>query len=178
MTRKLKSDFWTFKVHFIHSHHVEPRVNLYMPRKEESVPIPLRYIGVTYKYDLGCDALAPHRPSWEYRKGPRFIRRVDTIHILEKSPDWCTWSAQRLTKKQITPGPITCGQRYGKLFIFVVNGYLSCQEFGVGTKTSEIQRSSCAPRWYCERWFRLLRSIYLQSKVHLRHRWQLQKQWV
>ena len=42
----------------------------------------------------------------------------------------------------------------------VSDGYLSSQEFGVGTKTSKIPRSSRAPRWKSERWFRLLRSIY------------------
>ena len=30
----------------------------------------------------------------------------------EKPPDGCTWSGERLTKKQTTPGPITCGQRW------------------------------------------------------------------
>ena len=31
---------------FIHRHHVEPRVQLYVP-KEETFPIPLKYIDVT-----------------------------------------------------------------------------------------------------------------------------------
>ena len=41
-----KSDFWTVTGEFIHRHHVEPRVKLYVPR-EESFPIPLNYIDVT-----------------------------------------------------------------------------------------------------------------------------------
>ena len=41
-----KNDFWTITGEFIHRHHVEPRVKLYMP-KEESFLIPLKYIDVT-----------------------------------------------------------------------------------------------------------------------------------
>ena len=41
-----KSDFWTVTGEFIHRHHVEPRVKLYVPR-EESFHIPLNYIDVT-----------------------------------------------------------------------------------------------------------------------------------
>ena len=42
----------------------------------------------------------------------------------------------------------------------VVNGRTSSQEFGVGTQNSEIQRSSCTPKWHCERWFRIGITIY------------------
>ena len=41
-----KNDFLSITGDFIYRHHVEPRVKLYMP-KEESFPIPLKYIGVT-----------------------------------------------------------------------------------------------------------------------------------
>ena len=39
-------DFWSMSGSFIYRHHVEPRVKLYSPR-EESFPIPLKYIDVT-----------------------------------------------------------------------------------------------------------------------------------
>ena len=39
-------DFWSISGDFIYRHHVEPRVKLYVP-KEESFPIPLKYIDVT-----------------------------------------------------------------------------------------------------------------------------------
>ena len=41
-----KSDFWTITGEFIYRHHVELGVKLYVPR-EESFPIPLKYIDVT-----------------------------------------------------------------------------------------------------------------------------------
>ena len=43
--------------------------------------------------------------------------------------------------------------------ICVINGSLSSQ-FGVGASISKIQRQSRTPRWHCERWFRIIRSIY------------------
>ena len=39
------NDFWSMSGSFIYRHHVEPRVKLYSPR-EESFPIPLKYIDV------------------------------------------------------------------------------------------------------------------------------------
>ena len=40
------NDFWSMSGNFIFRHHVEPRVKLYSPR-EESFPIPLKYIDVS-----------------------------------------------------------------------------------------------------------------------------------
>ena len=42
---KARNDFWSMSGNFIFRHHVEPRVKLYSPR-EESFPIPLKYIDV------------------------------------------------------------------------------------------------------------------------------------
>ena len=41
-----RNDFWSMSGNFICRHHVEPRVKLYAPR-EESFPIPLKYIDVS-----------------------------------------------------------------------------------------------------------------------------------
>ena len=51
------NDFWSMSGNFIYRHHVEPRVTLYSPR-EESFPIPLKYIDVSrnYSYEFGCQA--------------------------------------------------------------------------------------------------------------------------
>ena len=40
------NDFWSISGNFMHRHHVEPRVKLHSPR-EESFPIPLKYIDVS-----------------------------------------------------------------------------------------------------------------------------------
>ena len=51
------NDFWSMSGNFIYRHHVEPRVKLYSSR-DESFPIPLRYIDV---YEFGCQARETHR---------------------------------------------------------------------------------------------------------------------
>ena len=55
------NDFWSMSGSFIYRHHVEPRVKLYSPR-EESFPIPLKYIDVSrnYSYEFGCQAREAH----------------------------------------------------------------------------------------------------------------------
>ena len=57
---------------------------------------------------------------------------------------------------------------WGLYFSFcVVNGSLSSQKFGVGTSISEIQRQGRTPRWHCERWFRIICSIYWTSIISI-----------
>ena len=54
-------DFWSMSGNFIYRHPVEPRVKLYSPR-EESFPIPLKYIDVsrTTHDEFGCQAREAH----------------------------------------------------------------------------------------------------------------------
>ena len=40
------NDFWSMSGNFMYRHHAEPKVKLYSPR-EESFPIPLKYIDVS-----------------------------------------------------------------------------------------------------------------------------------
>ena len=48
------NDFWSMSGNFIYRHHVEPRVKLYSPR-EESFPIPLKYIDVSRTLHTNLD---------------------------------------------------------------------------------------------------------------------------
>ena len=48
------NDFWSMSGSFIYRHHVEPRVKLYSPR-EESFPIPLKYIDVSRTTNTNLD---------------------------------------------------------------------------------------------------------------------------
>ena len=48
--------FWTITGDFIYRHHIVPRVRLYVP-KEESFPIPLKYIDVTRTTHASLDVL-------------------------------------------------------------------------------------------------------------------------
>ena len=50
------NDFWSMLGNFIYRHHVEPRVKLYSPR-EESFPIPLKYIDVSRTTHTNLDVM-------------------------------------------------------------------------------------------------------------------------
>ena len=54
------NDFWSMSGSFIYRHHVEPRVALYSPR-EESFPIPLKYIDVTRTTHTNLDVKVEKR---------------------------------------------------------------------------------------------------------------------
>ena len=60
-------DFWSMSGSFIYRHHVEPRVKLYSPR-EESFPIPLKYIDVTRTARTNLD-VKPEKRIDDYCKG-------------------------------------------------------------------------------------------------------------
>ena len=51
-----KNDYWSIAGDFIYRHHVEPRAKLYVP-KEESFPVPLKYIDATRNTHTSLDAL-------------------------------------------------------------------------------------------------------------------------
>ena len=111
------NDFWSMAGNFIYRHHVEPRVELYSPR-EESFPIPLKYIDVsrTGHYEFGCQARETHRWLLEYRWVSRLVRSLDRFHTIysigrkTSKTDYCG----RLTRKQLyIPGQIIYGQSSG-----------------------------------------------------------------
>ena len=51
-----RNDVWSMEGDFICRHHVETRVQLHVP-KEESFPIPLKYIDVTRTTQTNLDVL-------------------------------------------------------------------------------------------------------------------------
>ena len=57
-----KSDFWSISGDVIHRHHVEPRVELYVPT-EETFPIPLKYNDVTRTTDTSSDVMSEKHRS-------------------------------------------------------------------------------------------------------------------
>ena len=104
-----RNDFWSISSNFIYRHHVELRVKLYVPR-EESFPIPLRYIDVTRATSTTLDVMLERCiDELEYWRKPRPVRLVDriqTIHqIGRKTSRWVFMSGRRLTKKHTTSRP-------------------------------------------------------------------------
>ena len=104
-----KKDFWTITGEFIYRHHVEPRVKLYVP-KEESFPIPLKYIDVTRTTHTPLDVLMEkHIEDYWNVDGEKSLSDAWTgftrfVLLKERPPDGYTWFG-RLTRKQTTSRP-------------------------------------------------------------------------
>ena len=104
------NDFWSMSGSFIYRHYVEPRVKLYSPR-EESFPIPLKYIDVTRTTHTNLDVKQEKRIDdyWNI-DGSRdlsdpWTRFTQFTLLEEKPPDGYMWSGWRLTRKQLTSRP-------------------------------------------------------------------------
>ena len=89
---------------FIFRHHVEPRVKLYLPR-DESFPIPLKYIDVSRTTHTNLDVKHEKRIDdyWNI-DGSRDLSDSWTgftrfILLEEKPPDGFLWSRERFNKK-------------------------------------------------------------------------------
>ena len=103
-------DFWSMSGSFIYRHHVEPQVKLYSPR-EESFPIPLKYIDVSRTTHTNLDVKQEKRIDdyWNI-DGSRdlsdpWTRFTQFTLLEEKAPDGYMWSGRRLTRKQLTSRP-------------------------------------------------------------------------
>ena len=100
-------DFWSMSGNFIYRHHVEPRVKLYSPR-EESFPIPLKYIDVTRTTHTNLDVKHEKRiDDYWNMDGSTDLSDLWTgftrfILLEEKPPHGYMWFGERLTRKQLT----------------------------------------------------------------------------
>ena len=104
------NDFWSMSGSFKIRHHVEPRVKLHSPR-EESFPVPLKYIDVIRTTHTNLDVKQEKRidDCWNI-DGSRDLFDPWTgftqfTLLDEKAPDGYTWSGGRLTRKQLTSRP-------------------------------------------------------------------------
>ena len=98
------NDFWSMSGSFIYRHHVEPRVALYSPR-EESFPIPLKYIDVTRTTHTNLDVKLEKRIDdyWNI-DGSRDLSDPWTgftqfALLEEKAPDGYMWSGVEINEK-------------------------------------------------------------------------------
>ena len=105
------NDFWSMSGNFLYRHHVvEPRVKLYSPR-EESFPIPLKYIDVSRTTCTNLDVKQEKRISNDWNiDGSRDLSDPWTgftqfTFLEEKPPEGYMWSGGRLTRKQLTSRP-------------------------------------------------------------------------
>ena len=104
------NDFWSMSGSFIYRHHVEPRFKLYLQR-EESFPVPLKYIDVSTITHTNLDVKQERRidDNWNI-DGSRDLSDPWTgftqfALLEEKPPNGYMWSGERLTRKQVTSRP-------------------------------------------------------------------------
>ena len=104
------NDFWSVSGNFMYRHHVEPRVKLYSPR-DESFPIPLKYIDVSRTTHTNLDVKQENRIDdyWNI-DGSRDLSDPWTgftqfTLLEEEPPDGYMWSGERLTRRQLTFRP-------------------------------------------------------------------------
>ena len=107
-----RHDFSSISGNPIYPHHVEPRVDLYVPR-QVSFLILLKYIDVTRATSTSLDVMLEENIDdyWKVDKGRKLSDTLAgftrfTISS-EKPPDGCTWSGRRLTRIQTTSRPDT-----------------------------------------------------------------------
>ena len=104
------NDFWFMSGSFMFRHHVEPRVKLYSPR-EESFPIPLKYIDVSRTTDTNLDVMHERRIDdywkidWSRDLSDPWTGFIQFTLLEEKPPEGFMWSVERLTRKQLTSRP-------------------------------------------------------------------------
>ena len=102
--------FWSISGNFVYRHHLETRVKLYVPR-EETFPIPLKYIDVSRTTHTNLDVMQESRIDdyWNI-DGSRDLSDSWTSFsqftlLNEKPSDGHLWSGERLTKRQLTSRP-------------------------------------------------------------------------
>ena len=95
---------------FIYRHPVELRVKLYSPR-EESFPIPLKYIDVSRTTHTNLDVKQERRIDdyWNIdgsrELSDHWTSFTQFTSLEEQLPDGYIWSGRRLTRKQLTSRP-------------------------------------------------------------------------
>ena len=93
-----RNDFWSMSGSFIYRHHVEPRVKLYSPR-EESFPIPLKYIDVSRTTHTNLDVKQEKRID-------DYWNILETCQILGQVSHNLLYSTKNLLTDLCGPGEI------------------------------------------------------------------------
>ena len=104
------NSLWSISGDLIYRHHVEPPVKRYVPR-EDSFPVPLKYIDVSRTTRTNLDVMQERRIDdyWNI-DGSRDLSDPWTgftqfALLEEKPPDGYMWCGGRLTKRQATSRP-------------------------------------------------------------------------
>ena len=105
-----RRDFWSIQGDFIYRHHNEPRVQLCV-LKEETFPIPLKYVDVTRSTHTNLDVMQEKRIDdyWNVDANRSLSDSWEGFTkftlLKEKPPKGFLWSRRRLTKIQASTRP-------------------------------------------------------------------------
>ena len=105
-----RADFWSIQGDFICRRHNEPRVQLCVP-KEETFPVPLRYIDVTRSTHTDLNVMQEKRvdDNWNVDSNINLswqgFTKFTPLKEKKKPPNGYMWSRARLTKVQTTTRP-------------------------------------------------------------------------
>ena len=114
-----QKDFWSIQGDFIYRPHIEPRVQLYVP-KEESFPIPLKNVDVIRSTHTDLDVAQEKRiDDYWHVDGNRNLSDSWTgftrFTLLNKTPPkGKMWSRRRLTKSKRHHAQVTYGLTLGQ----------------------------------------------------------------
>ena len=116
---EVPSDFWSIEGNYIHRHHVEPRVELHVP-KEETFPIPLKCMDVTRTAHTTLDGLQESRidDCWNNDANQNLSESwtgfTKFTTLIARPPKRICAVGRRLTTKQATSRlVIICGPKFG-----------------------------------------------------------------
>ena len=107
---EVRKDFWSFQGDFIYRHHIEPRVQHYVP-KEETFPTPLKYIDVMRSTNTDLDVAQEKRIDdyWNVDEDGRLSDSWTGFTkfplLKETSPKRYMWFGRRRPKIQTTTRP-------------------------------------------------------------------------
>ena len=116
--REARNDFWSIEGDYIYRHHVEPRVQVYVP-KEETFQIPMRYIDVIRSPHTTLDVLQENSldDNWKIdvnrNLSESWTRFTQFTVLNEKLPDGIMWSGKVADNK--ASDIQARGQKYGKM---------------------------------------------------------------
>ena len=112
---EVRADFSSIEGNYIYHHHTKPRVQLYVP-KEETFPVPLKYIDVTRSTHTDLDVMQEKRIDERKVDANRNLsdswRGFTKFTLLkEEPPRGYMWSTERLTKDSNDYGTRSCMAR-------------------------------------------------------------------
>ena len=109
--KEARNDFWSIEEDFIYRYHVEPRIQLYVPKGEETLPIPLKYVYVIRTTHTNLNVLQESRIDdyWNVDVDRSLLDSwtgFTKVTILNEKPlKGYLWSGGRLAKIHATTRP-------------------------------------------------------------------------